>query len=96
MDRERQCKTRTAGLDFGNESHRNYGGVVVILIIGTIVWIWVGAGEAVFAVLGTVALSLIAAWAQLSGNRAARETDEYRDRWISRRRSYDKNAADDE
>lgn len=40
-------------------------GGVAILIIGTIIWIWFGPGEAVVAVPGAVALSLIAAWAQL-------------------------------
>jgi hypothetical protein len=72
------------------------GGVAAILIIGVMVWIWVGAGEAVIAVLGTVALSVIAAWAQLSGNRTARETEEYRDKWINRRRSQDDKPSDDE
>ena len=64
-----------------------WAGVVVVLAAGVAVGFLFGVAEAIAVVVGSVLVSVVSAWSYLKGSEIARDTDEYREQLISRRRS---------
>lgn len=63
-----------------------WAGVAVVIVAGIAVGYLFGPAEAIAVVVCSVLLSVISAWSYIKGNEAARDTDEYREQLISRRR----------
>jgi hypothetical protein len=61
-------------------------GVAVVILVGIAVGYFFGPTEAIAVVVCSVLLSITSAWFYLKGNETARDTDEYREQLISRRR----------
>jgi membrane protein implicated in regulation of membrane protease activity len=61
-------------------------GVAVVIAAGIVVGYLFGPAEAIAVVVCSVLLSAISAWSYIKGNETARDTDEYREQLISKRR----------